>query len=566
MQFSLKVSWLLMISLVIFLLLPMAAMAQDSPDISPTDELQGSVEKPVLRGLQRLDWIVIALYGTGMLGIGWFYSRKQTSTEEYFLGKRSMGSFVIGVSIYATLLSTISYLASPGEMIKHGPALLWGLTAVPITYAIVGYALIPAFMRLKITSGYELLESHLGLSVRLLGSVIFILTRLVWMALLIFLAAKSLVVMLGWSERMIPFVVIVASLIAIFYTVMGGLRTVVITDVVQFFVLMSGAIFTIILITVQTGGVGEWWPRTWASNWDVQPFFSFDPHVRVTVIGSIISSGILWWVCTAGSDQVVIQRYLATKDTKSARKAFLFNSMANICVALLLALVGFALLGFFRANPQHLPQGKSIITNADFLFPHYIANLLPVGFAGLVVAGMFAAAMSSLDSGINSIVTVVTVDFRKRFSKHKDTEQHSVRLARYLVMGIGIAVVLISSLMDKVPGNIVEVTNKTNGLFVGPLFGLFFMALFVPFATSFGVIMGAIYGFTAAVLIAYWDVITGQAGLSFQWIIGTALFVHIGVGSLLSLLPTKTTKPRSLIAYNGAAIAVLVIIVYLLIN
>lgn len=565
MQFSLNVSWLLMISLVLFILLPVTVMAQDSPDNNQVNDLEDSVHKPMLRGLQKLDWIVIALYGAGMLGIGWFYSRKQTSTEEYFLGNRSMGSFVVGVSIYATLLSTISYLSYPGEMIKHGPVILCGLAAIPIIYVIVGYALIPAFMRSKITSGYELLESRLGISVRLLGSVIFILTRLVWMALLIYLAAKFLVVMLGWPETTIPFVVIIAGLIAVAYTAMGGLRTVVITDVVQFFILMAGAVITIILISVQTGGVEQWWPREWASNWDSQPFFSFDPHVRVTVVGSMLSF-LAWWVCTAGSDQVAIQRYLATRNAKVARRAFLFNNIADISITLLLCLVGFALLGFFQINPQHIPQGKNLISDADFLFPHYIANLLPVGFAGLVVAGMFAAAMSSLDSGINSIVTVFTVDFYKRFSRRKDTELHSVRMAKYLVMGIGIAVVLLSSLMDKVPGNIFEVTNKTNGLFVGPLFGLFFMALFVPFATSFGTIMGAVYGFTTAVLIAYWDVITGQPGLSFQWIIVVSLLAHIGVGSLLSLLPTKAKKPLSLIAYSGMAITVLVIIVCLLIN
>ena len=420
-------------------------------------------------------------------------------------------------------------------------------------------------MKLQITSAYELLEKRLGLSGRITGSIIFIMTRLVWMALLIYLAAKAMVVMLDWPLSTVPYIIVMAGLVAILYTAMGGLRAVVITDVVQFFVLMAGAILTIVFITIKLKGVGQWWPTEWATNWDIQPFFNWDPRVRVTVVGALVNH-TLWWVCTAGSDQVAIQRYLATRDTKSARRAFTLNIGADICLGLLLAVVGFALLGFFRTNPAALPQGKDLITDADFLFPLYIANFLPVGIAGLVIAGMFAAAMSSLDSGINSIVTVVSIDFLDRFRKKADTQQHTVSLAKYLVLCIGIMVVMLSILMNKVPGNLLEVTNKTNGLFVGPLFGLFVMALFIPFATSFGAIFGAIYGLAAAVLVAYWDVITGKPGLSFQWIIAVALVVNTIVGCLFSLLPMDRKKPVTLILYSIVAIALLTAIIFTLIH
>ena len=121
-----------------------------------------------------------------------------------------------------------------------------------------------------------------------------------------------------------------------------------------------------------------------------------------------------------------------------------------------------------RSIPTYKAMGETLFTEADYLFPNFIATYLPMGIAGLVVSGIFAAAMSSLDSGINSIVSIVSADFINRFRKHEHSQQHNVKLAKYLVLSIGIAIVLISSIMDKVPGNITEVTSKTNGLFVVP--------------------------------------------------------------------------------------------------
>jgi SSS family solute:Na+ symporter len=514
-----------------------------SPVLAQTDSTLSDGAKEVsLRGLGVIDWIVIILYGLSMLLIGWYYSRRQDNSEEYLLGSRSMKSFVVGISLYATLLSTISYLAQPGEIIKHGPVILMGSLSIPVIYLVAGYLLIPRFMKLKYTSGYEILQDKLGVSTRLTASIIFILTRLVWMALLIYLAGKAMVVMLGWPDKLIPYVVILSGLITVAYTTLGGFRAVVITDAVQFFILLAGPIITIAIISFEMGGIGAWLPRHWAPNWDSQPFFSFDPRVRVTVLGSMVSYA-MWWICTAGSDQMAIQRYLATRDASAARRAFLVNNFADVLVTVLLSLTGFALLAFFLKNPQ-LANGGDPMAQADYLFPHYVANYAPVGIAGLVVAGMFAAAMSSLASGINSVITVFTTDFLDRTRKTALSEKQHVRRTKLLVLGLGVIIVFTSSLMEKVPGNIFEVTNKTSGLFVGPLFGLFFMALFVPFAKPFGTLCGAVCGFAAAVLVAYWDVITGNPALSFQWIIIGAVTVHIIVGSLLSLVPSILVQDK----------------------
>ena len=186
-----------------------------------------------------------------------------------------------------------------------------------------------------------------------------------------------------------------------------------------------------------------------------------------------------------------------------------------------------------------------------------------MGIAGLVVAALFAAAMSSLDSGVNSIVTVVSTDFLNRRGGTSGAEQR-VHRARYLVVVIGLGVVLLSSFMDRVPGNVMEVTFKTHGLFTDPLFGLFFLALFVPFTTPFGAIVGAAYGLAAATLWAFWDVITGLPALSFQWIIGVSLLVHLIAGCLWSLVPTRGQSRSVVSAWSLVATLVLAILVTLL--
>ncbi len=523
------------------------------------------IERRDFRGLGWVDWFVVAAYGVFMLGVGWHYSRRQTDTEEYFLGSRSLGSFVIGISLYATLLSTISYLSVPGELVKHGPGILvWGLLGIPLVIVCCGFFLIPVFMKLPITSAYELLEGRLGVGVRMTAAVIFILTRLVWMALLIYLAAKAVVVMVGWPESATPMVVMVAGAIAVLYTALGGLRAVVITDVIQFLILFAGGLITIAMVSMDIG-LGGWIPTSWAPHWDQIPVFDWNPAVRVTVIGSILS-GAVWTIFTYGSDQVAIQRYLATRDAKAARRALYINVGAGLAVSVLLAGLGFSILGFFQTHPHAIADGKDLLADADFLFPHFIANYLPHGLAGLVIAAMFAAAMSSLDSGINSIVTVFHVDFLGRFRRRKLRKEHSVRLARALVLGIGIAVVLLSAPVGNVPGNITEVTNKTNGLFVAPLFGLFFMCLFVPFSTPFGAIVGAVYGFSFAFLWAFWDMLTGGPSLSFQWIYLLPFIVHVVIGSAASLLPTRGRSWRYLLLCSLAAGAPIAIVFLLLSN
>lgn len=487
-------------------------------------------------GLHWIDGLILAAYASSMVYLGWWYSRGQKTTDEYFVGNRAMNPVLIGISLFATLFSTISYLTSPGEVLRHGPVVpLIGILTIPFYYYLVGHLMAPVYMRHRGTSAYALLETQLGLTARLMGASMFVLLRLIWMSVLIYMACKALLVMLAWDDSWLPFVALATGGIAIFYASLGGLRAVVITDTFQFSLLFGGAWLVIGMVSWEVGGF-DWFPRKWNPSWDTQPLYAFNFTERVTVFGSVLN-GILWWVCTAGGDQTAIQRFMATGNALSARRSFLINSIAGGGVSVVLTLVGFALLFYYQTDSTRLPGGKTIVENADELFPYFISHHLPAGLSGLVLAGMFAAAMSSVDSGINSISAVVTSDFVDRFRSAPLGERARVTFARILAASIGLVVVTTSSVViDLIPGNFLEMTYRTFGLLVTPMFLLFVFALFIPQGNQWGAIVGSLTGFSTAFIISYWNIFTGWPALSFQWIMPASLLSGCLVGFAVSLL------------------------------
>lgn len=496
-----------------------------------------------------IDWIIVLLYALSTIWLGWRVGRKQKNTSEYFVGSGKMNPLLIGVSLFATLLSTISYLAIPGEVSGKGPVYLTNYLAYPFVFLVLGSVILPVYMKQRVTSAYEMLEDRLDVSVRLLGVTMFLMLRLVWMSLLVYLTASAIAIMIGVDERWVPLIVLVTGAFAITYTSLGGLRAVVVTDLMQTILLYGGALLVIGTVTVKMKGFG-WFPTEWQGQiWDTQPVFSLDPSTRVTVVGSVISV-FLWMVCTSAGDQVSVQRFMATEDARAAKKAIGMQLTVSLVIGLTLGLVGLALLGYFQTNPTELPAGVTLEQNADKIFPHFIAFHLPPVVTGLVVSGLFAAAMSSIDSGVNSITAVMLTDIFGRFGRVKATDESHMKHARLLAIAIGAIVVGLSLGIKYIPGNFMAVTNKTVNLLTVPIFILFFFALFVPFANPLGVWIGAVFSVTVAVLVAFSGSIFGvnEAGLapvSFQWISPCALVAGVGVGLVACLLFHEPGKKPS---------------------
>jgi SSS family solute:Na+ symporter len=237
----------------------------------------------------------------------------------------------------------------------------------------------------------------------------------------------------------------------------------------------------------------------------------------------------VWYICTTGSDQMAIQRYLATKDIQAARKSLGVSLYTNLLAKCLLGLVGLAVFAYFNDNRHLLADGKTMQEQADILFPRFI------------LAGLLAAAMSSLSSGVNSVSSVISEDIIQRFRTSVSNREGLLRQVKLLSYFTGSLVMILSIFIGNVEGNLFDVITKVVNLFVGPLFVLFFLALFVPFSTSSGAILGGILSIVAACAIAFF----GLFGITVFWILPMSLIVGAASGTIISFIDTYLFQSKN---------------------
>jgi SSS family solute:Na+ symporter len=481
-----------------------------------------------------LDSLVLLAYGALMIGVGIYYSRQNKTAEDYLLGGRRMSPVALGLSLFATLVSTLSYLGTPGEMIAHGPMMITQIAAHPLIFVIVGYGLIPLLMRQPVTSAYELLETRLGTSIRLAGAGVFLLLRLGWMATILYATSDVVLVpLLKLDHTWTPWLCVGLGIVTASYSSSGGIRAVVMTDAIQSVTMVAGAILTVIVITVRMGSVAAWWPQEWPAHWQ-QMSWGFHPSERMS-FGVLVLSTTLWYVCTNGSDQMSIQRFLSTRDASAARKTMAVAQITDCIVASLLSLTGIAILGFYQAHPSELLAGQTVAKDGDKLFPLFIMNQMPSGLSGIVLAAILSAALSSLSSGVNSACAVLERDFVSRGSV-ATSGAAAVNRLKWLTWLVAIVAIAFSLLNTLIKGNLIERCYKIVNLLTAPLFVLFFLALFVRWANAAGAWLGLLSSIVTAVLIAYSKDLGISLGISFVWMVPCSLVVGISVGMLGSAL------------------------------
>lgn len=482
-------------------------------------------------GLSTLDGIVLGGYVLAMLGMGLYIARRNASTEDFFLGGRSLPSWAVGISLIASLLSTITYLGMPGEMFRTGLGFLTRQLALPMVLGIVWFVWIPFFMRLNLTSAYEYLERRFNYTTRVLAAVFCICLLLGWISVVVLTAASAMKeianLQLKWFFSSNPAdadthaLILGIGMFSILYTTLGGLRAVVWTDVVQFFVLLGGAFFTMGAIAWRTNsGLGDWIDFSMSYDHEPVEWFSFDVANRSTVF-SIAIGMAFWHACTHGSNQVALQRYFSVKSVGEARKSFLVNAASSIGLGFILAIVGIALMYFILnegyAGGEMLNTKADLIQDADSklrqtaqdkVFPQFIRMYLPDGLRGLVVAALFAAAMSTIDSGANSISTIVTVDFLRPLRSRKKrtlTKEEELKIARFLTAGMGFVVVASTLTIYHISKgtNIIDLCQKGFNCFLGPLGALFVLGMFSRKAVPATVVPAVIVGEFVGIVTSY---------------------------------------------------------------
>lgn len=510
-------------------------------------------------GLSAIDAVVLAGYLAAMLVMGFRIARKNSSTEDFFVGGRDLPSWAVGISLIASLLSTITYLGMPSEMFRTGIGFLTRQLGIPLVLVIVWLLWIPFFMRLQLTSAYEYLERRFNYPTRVIAAVFCICLLLGWMAVVVLTASGAMVeianLRLGWffssdqADADMHAVILGIGLFSVLYTTLGGLRAVVWTDVVQFFVLLSGAFFTMGVVAWQTeSGLSDWLAFSRGYTFEKVEWFSWDVTNRSTVFS--ISIGMFFWhACTHGANQVALQRYFSVKDVGAARRSFLVNALSSIGLGILLAGIGLSLMYFvlndgFVSGEMLQTQEELLSSDVDVrtvaqkrIFPQFIRLYLPAGMRGLVIAALFAAAMSTIDSGANSISTIVTVDFLRPNRKTTLTADGELRLARYLTASMGLIIVAVTVWLYHLSKetNIIDLCQRGFNCFLGPLGGIFVLGMFSRRATPATVIPAVLVGEAVGIGGSYSMDLFGIP-FSTHLVVPASWFATVMVSLVLSIL------------------------------
>ena len=454
---------------------------ESSPGVRTTKVHLG--EPTTGEGFGALDYFFVGLYLAILVYIGIRLAKKEKTPEDFFKAGGRIPWWAAGLSIFGTQLSAITFMALPAKAYATDWTYLFGNLPIILVAPLIVFCFLPFYRKLNVTTAYEYLELRFDTNVRLVASGFFILLQLARIGIVLLLPSLALSVVTGVD---VTTCILVMGILCIIYVTLGGIEAVIWTDVLQVFVLLGGAVFVVTSIAGETlGGFQGMLDQAQAAEklnyldlrWDLS-----EPTLWTLLLGGLAASFISY-----GSDQTVVQRYLTTKDEQASARGIWTNAVLTIPSTLLFFLVGAALYVFFANEPATLSPHLS---TADAILPFYIVTQLPNGIAGLVIAGVFAAAMSSLDSSMNSVAAAVTHDFHARINPQA-TESIKLRVARIATVVVGVAgttlaLVLAGTEIKSLWDQFVDFL----GLFGGGLGGLFLLAIFADKAHAKGVLMG----------------------------------------------------------------------------
>jgi solute:Na+ symporter, SSS family len=487
------------------------------------------------------DWIVLSLYIAAIVALGVWANRRQTDTEAYFLGNRSMPWWAAGLSIIATSFSAASILGVPGFAYASDMWYLQYTLGDILAAIIVAVLFIPFFHKVRgLTTAYEYLEARFDLKTRLLGSTLFSLSVLLRAGTLLFGAALlfSAVVptdlipgLTGVEEAVVIF-----GIIAIVYTVLGGISAVIWTDVIQFVIMSLGILASITVVVLGTPGGWEtaFAEAGQAGKLDVVKLE--EPMAPRGLVTAIFGYGLLA-LSLFGTNQQPVQRYMTVKKPSEAQRALLLGVSAGAIGVLLSLLLGVFLFIFYEHHPALLPGDLT----PDQVMPHFVNTQVPAVITGLLVAAVFAAAMSSLDSALNSLSAALTVDFLTRF-RSDVTEKQRLGFAKIVVVTAGLLGIGIGIYSARTEAPLIELILTFMGYFAGGLLGLFLLGMLTRRANGHGAFIGAVVGTFVVLMVTANDFPLprlyerfGFEPIPSIWSTAVGLTVTLVVGYLISL-------------------------------
>lgn len=469
-----------------------------------------------------LNWTILAIYLIAMLLMGFYFMRKENGSDDFFKGGGRIPWWAAGISIYATMLSAITYMTIPAKAYTtdwtYYP-MLWMILL--ISFPVIKYYL-PYFRKLNVTSAYEILEQRFNLFTRLLASTLFCIFMIVRMAIVLYLPSLALTAVTGID---IYLCIVLMGLVTIIYCTMGGVEAVIWGDVVQGLILVFGAIFAAVYLAVGTEG-GVMGCIEIALENDKLRLFDWSNSWSQACWWVIIVGGLANNLISYTSDQTVIQRYLTTPDEKSAGRGILVNGLMSVFISVAFYMIGTGLYTFYKTHPAELDV---TMAQSDAIFPFFMMSQMPAGVAGALIAAIFAATMSTISSNINSVATAFSIDFWKRF-RTSTTDSQLVTVARWASMISGMVGLLLALFMAT--WNIqsfLDFFNEALGLLTSGLGGLFFIAVFMKRVKG----NAALAGFVAGEAVVFW--MSEYTDANFFLFGGIGIVVSVVVAWLLSL-------------------------------
>ena len=394
-------------------------------------------------GLHPVNWLVIALYLVGMLALGAYMSRRIKGSRGFFIAEGRLGSVVVGLSLLGTYLSALTMMGLPGK--SFGPEnWLWTIQLpflIITAFVITGYVL-PRYREAGVISVYQFLEQRIHVSARLLASFCFLLLSIGRMGLVLYLPALAFSRITGAS---IEGTILVMGVVVTLYTILGGIEAVIWTDAVQVVILAAGALLSVGYILYDVNVVGADFIGLAVQH---GKFRVLEPSLDYTKLVSLwlILETIFQTIRIYGTQQDMTQRFMTTRSTREANRSVWIAILGYIPLAYLFYFIGSALFIYYTAHPDSLVLAElaKVKPKYDAIYPHFIVTRLPLGIGGLVLAAIFAAAMSSIDSSMNSSSTVCVEDFYRRLWRRDESDQHYLKVARVLTLIWGILAILMA--------------------------------------------------------------------------------------------------------------------------
>lgn len=500
------------------------------------------------------DYGVVLLYVAVLVGMGWWFARRQRTTEEYFFASRQVPWFALGLSIMATLMSSLTYLSEPGEVWLSGlTSILGKWLAILTEMVVVLWVIIPFLMRFRFTSAYEYLEYRFSVGVRRWGVGLFVCLIVSWMGFVVLAMSWTVSRVTG-----IPLLAVTATvgLVGTLYTMVGGLRAVIWKEVLQVALMLGGCLVCIGFVLYH-GSSTNWLEQSDAYRQSIDPdqppitVATTDPFVRISVVG-FAATMFVWHLCTHLGNQMVVQRYFSSSNVRAARRSFVTAATASLLVNTLLIVAGVGLVAYYLNglgdrwfDPYRLNK-----RDADLIFPMFMVRELPAGLAGAVLTAVLSAAMSTVDSGVNAIATVISAE-RNRLRRGLTGGMSDMRFARLVTFFAGLLITVAAYLLNMLvqDRNILEMMPRSFNCFLVPLGGLFFLGFFVPRCGHRAVLVASLAALATAIGLAYsrelFGISDGGRSLSFTLILPSAFVVLVSVGLLGSLVDRSSPRQHT---------------------